>query len=209
MQRLGDPTAEPLARLRTPRLVLQAPRVELAAAVAEFLRRNQAHFAAWDPPASAQVTSVVFQRSALREAARAFDEGSAYRWWLTPADEPLRVIGSAHFSNLSRGALHGATLGYSLDIDAVGHGLMTEALRRTIAEMFAPRINLHRIQASWRPENLRSAAVLARLGFHDEGLARDYLYIDGRWRDHRIGALLNPAFVAPADWPVGGDRPPR
>ena len=204
----------PIERLHTARLVLQAPRVELANAVADYLRRNRAHFAAWDPPNSPQVDGAAFQRSAQADAARAFAEGRAYRYWLSPHDDPRRVIGSVHFSNVARGALHGAALGYGLDIEAVGAGLMTEALTEAIATVFSPRINLHRIQASWLPHNLRSGAVLQRLGFHDEGLARDYLFIDGRWRDHRIFALLNPAFVAPAEWPQWiaareRDGPPR
>ena len=77
---------------------------------------------------------------------------------------------------------------------------MHEALQAVIAEAFAPPINLHRLQAGVRPENTRSLAVLARLGFVDEGLARSYLFIDGAWRHHRIFSLSNPAFVAPSHW---------
>ncbi len=194
-------TADAMLRLRTARLLLQAPRAELGSAVADYLRRNRAHFAPWDPPSSPQVCAAAFQRGAQTDAARAFADGSAYRWWLSPLDDPGRVIGSVHFSNVARGAMHGTTLGYGLDLEAVGAGLMTEALVAAIAAVFSPRINLHRIQASWLPNNLRSGAVLRRLGFHDEGLAKDYLFIDGRWRDHRIFALLNPGFAVPADWP--------
>jgi len=63
--------------------------------------------------------------------------------------------------------------------------------------MFSPRVQLHRIQAAHLQENTRSAAVLARLGFEREGLARRYLYIDGAWRDHVINALLNDTLDAP------------
>jgi len=45
-----------------------------------------------------------------------------------------------------------------------------------------------------RPENGRSVALLQRLGFEDEGLAREYLFINGAWRDHRMFALRNAAF---------------
>jgi ribosomal-protein-alanine N-acetyltransferase len=61
-------------------------------------------------------------------------------------------------------------------------------------------VNLHRIQAAYRPENGRSAAVLERLGFRHEGLARDYLFIAGAWRDHCITALTNPRFAKPDGW---------
>ena len=214
IRRTATARGESIELLRTARLVLQAPRIELAPAVADYLRRNRAHFARWDPPNSPQVYSAAFQRSAQADAARAFADGSAYRWWLSPHDDLKRVIGSVHFSGVARGAMHGAFLGYGLDLEAVGAGLMTEALTAAIAAVFSPRINLHRIQASWLPHNLRSGAVLLRLGFHDEGLAKDYLFIGGRWRDHRIFALLNPAFIAPAEWPQWiaareRDLPPR
>ena len=55
---------------------------------------------------------------------------------------------------------------------------------------------LHRIQANHLPENARSAALLARLGFVREGLAKDYLFIGNAWRDHVLNALTNPRFDA-------------
>jgi ribosomal-protein-alanine N-acetyltransferase len=73
-------------------------------------------------------------------------------------------------------------------------------LRAVITKAFAPAINLHRIQAAVRPNNARSLAVLQRLGFREEGLAQDYLFIDGAWRDHRLFAVTNPGFVPPDHW---------
>jgi ribosomal-protein-alanine N-acetyltransferase len=61
-------------------------------------------------------------------------------------------------------------------------------------------VNLHRLQANHRPENLRSAAVLQRLGFVREGVAPQYLYIAGAWRDHVVNARLNARFRRPAGW---------
>jgi ribosomal-protein-alanine N-acetyltransferase len=70
---------------------------------------------------------------------------------------------------------------------------MSEALRAANAYVFGP-MRLHRIMANHRPENARSAKLLERLGFVREGLARDYLFIDGAWRDHVLMSLTNPAF---------------
>jgi ribosomal-protein-alanine N-acetyltransferase len=50
------------------------------------------------------------------------------------------------------------------------------------------------IVANYRPENPRSSTPARRLGFAPEGLARDYLFIDGAWRDHVLTALVNPRF---------------
>jgi ribosomal-protein-alanine N-acetyltransferase len=55
---------------------------------------------------------------------------------------------------------------------------------------FGP-VGLHRIDATVRPENIASRRVLAKLGFHEEGMFRRYLNVEGAWRDHLIYAL-NP-----------------
>jgi len=74
-----------------------------------------------------------------------------------------------------------------------GRGLMTEALRASNRFVFEG-LRLHRIMANYRPENERSGRLLERLGFAREGVAKDYLFIDGAWRDHVLTALVNPAF---------------
>jgi len=52
-------------------------------------------------------------------------------------------------------------------------------------------MNLHRIMANYVPTNERSASVLKKLGFQVEGYARDYLYLNGKWRDHILTSLTN------------------
>ncbi len=191
-------------QLHTPRLLLQAsdatPGSAQVAAVADFYRRNAAHFAPWDPPLPADHAEPARVQTGLADAAEAFDSGRALRWWLLPADQAGRVIGSVHLSSVVRGGFQSCNLGYAIDAACQGRGLMQEALQAVIAEAFSPRLNLHRLQAAVRPENARSLAVLARLGFDEIGLSRHYLFIDGDWRDHRLLALCNPGFIRPADW---------
>jgi ribosomal-protein-alanine N-acetyltransferase len=184
----------------TERLLLQAGDETLAEAVADFQLRNRRHFAPWDPPTAESFYTAAGQAERIRLGLKAFSEGAGFRYWLSPLDRPARLIGSVHFSQVARGAFHSCVLGYALDERLQGRGLMHEALGAAIDEMFSPRVNLHRIQAAYRPENKRSAAVLARLGFRVEGLAKDYLFIDGAWRDHQLTALTNPAFNEPPDW---------
>ncbi|GJA95297.1 hypothetical protein KAM358_31290 [Aeromonas caviae] len=69
---------------------------------------------------------------------------------------------------------------------------MQEVVAAGIDHLFRER-GLHRIMASYMPANLRSGALLERLGFEQEGYARDYLMINGRWEDHVLTALINPA----------------
>lgn len=201
----------PLARpeITTERLRLVAGDPGLAEAVCAFQRRNREHFAPWDPPTGEAFYSLDAQALRVQQGLAAFHADTAYRYWMIDATRAggarlpstdVEVIGSIHFSQISRGAFHNAMLGYALDEAHVGQGLMTEALAAGIAEMFSARVNLHRIQAAYRPENARSGKVLEGLGFRYEGLAPDYLYIAGAWRDHRITALRNPDFALPDGW---------
>lgn len=193
-----------LHTLQTPRLQLLPPDAAQTAAVVDFYRRNAAHFAPWDPPLPPDHATPAFVHQALVDGADAFAAGRALRWWLAPADvlasDTLRVIGSVHLSAVTRGAFQSCSLGYALDAACLGQGLMHEALAAVIDEAFAPRINLHRIQAAVRPENQRSLAVMARLQFRPVGLARNYLFIDGAWRDHQLFERINPGFMSPAGW---------
>lgn len=186
--------------IATERLLLQAGDESLAEAVADFHTRNRRHFAPWDPPTPESFFTAAAQAERIRLGLKAFAEGAAFRYWVSLSAAPGRVIGSIHVSQVARGAFHNAVLGYALDEAQQGRGLMHEALSAAISEMFSPRVNLHRLQAAYRPENRRSGAVLARLGFRVEGLAKDYLFIDGAWRDHHLTALTNPGFSEPSDW---------
>lgn len=201
----------PLARLEitTARLRLVAGDAGIAAAVCEFHRRNRLHFAPWDPPTAESFYTLEAQASRVQQGLAAFHADTAYRYWMIDASRAggarlpttdVDVIGSIHFNQVSRGAFQSAMLGYALDEAHVGQGLMTEALVAGLEEMFSSRVNLHRVQAAYRPENARSGKVLAGLGFEIEGLAPDYLFIDGAWRDHRITSLRNPHFVRPDGW---------
>ncbi|EKT56688.1 ribosomal-protein-S5-alanine N-acetyltransferase [Providencia rettgeri Dmel1] len=41
------------------------------------------------------------------------------------------------------------------------------------------------------PHNMRSGNLLTKLGFEREGYAKQYLQINGEWRDHVLTALTD------------------
>ena len=53
-------------------------------------------------------------------------------------------------------------------------------------------MGLHRMEINLRPENGPSRRVAEKLGFRLEGLRRDFLHIDGQWRDHDAYAITAP-----------------
>ena len=100
-----------------------------------------------------------------------------------------QMIGGVTINGVVRGAGQMALLGYWMDEGESGKGLMTEAV--DLACGFAFRdLKLHRLQAGCLPRNAASRRVLEKCGFHEEGIARQYINIDGRWQDHVIYARV-------------------
>jgi len=188
----------PAPLLETERLTLSVPDADAAPRVVAFFRDNADHLAPWSPPAPRDQLSVRAWRSRLREARRELADGRTVRLVLFPRGDAERgpVLGRLNLTQIVRGPFQCASVGYALAADAEGRGLMTEALRAAIAFAFDD-LGLHRLQANYMPGNARSGRLLARLGFVEEGYARDYLFIAGAWRDHVLTSLTNPDAPAP------------
>lgn len=177
--------------LETDRLLLRMARVEEAVAVVEFFARNDAHLAPWEPSRPDGFFTVEHWRERLVTFRDLWLAGSAYRFHVFEKSARARVIGSIGLSNVVRGAFQCAHLGFGLDAACVGRGYMLEAVNATVSFAF-DTVDLHRVEANHQPQNLRSAAVLRRAGFEIQGYARDYLFLDGAWRDHVLTAKTRP-----------------
>jgi [ribosomal protein S5]-alanine N-acetyltransferase len=185
-----------LPELHTGRLTLRLARGGMAASMARFLVENfPGHLDRWSPPVPAAMFTEAFWDERLGLAADELLADRAVRFVLQPAGAPVAgpILGTANYTNIVRGAFQACHLGYQVGRAHQGQGLMTEALRATNEFMFEA-MRLHRIMANFRPENERSRRLAQRLGFVEEGLARNYLYIDGAWRDHVLTSLVNPHF---------------
>lgn len=101
------------------------------------------------------------------------------------------ILGDITYSNIVFGPFCACYLAYKVDGAHEGLGVMRRALELTNAYVFK-ELGLHRIMANHRPENLASAGLLRRLGFVVEGYAKDYLKIDGKWRDHVLTSKTAP-----------------
>ncbi len=96
--------------------------------------------------------------------------------------------GQLTIGNVTHGALRSAWIGYWVATSHIGGGVATAALALGLDHCFG-QVRLHRVEATVRPENAASRAVLAKAGFREEGLLRRYLDVDGGWRDHLLVAI--------------------
>jgi ribosomal-protein-alanine N-acetyltransferase len=169
----------------------------MASRVVDYFTTNHRHLKRWEPPFPKSMFTNAFWEHRLKENQKEYREGRSMKLILTRTEAPEGpMIGSVNFTQIVRGALMGCALGYSIDEDAQGQGLMTEALGAGIQHVF-DELKLHRIMASYIPTNERSGKLLRRLNFQVEGYARDYLFIDGAWQDHVLTALQTTHDVIP------------
>lgn len=96
--------------------------------------------------------------------------------------------GQLTIGNVTHGALRSAWIGYWVASTATGGGVATAALALGLDHCFTA-VRLHRVEATVRPENAASRAVLAKCGFREEGLLKRYLEVGGAWRDHLLVAI--------------------
>jgi len=182
--------------LQGPRVILRLGRAEDVPSILDFFRENRAHFKQTDPPRPTQFYTEGYWLARLPAVALDYQEDRSCHLFVFKRSAKHDVIGYANLSSFVRGAFHACYLGYGIGAAHEGMGLMGEALKLTIRLAF-DELRLHRIMANYLPTNERSRRVLERLGFAREGYARNYLFINGGWRDHVMTALTNDRWEAP------------
>lgn len=99
------------------------------------------------------------------------------------------LLGGLTIGLIRRGASQSCMIGYWMGERHAGRGHMFAALQLAIPYIFRV-LELHRIEAACIPDNQKSIRLLERTGFQREGLLREYLKINGQWRDHALYSRL-------------------
>ena len=96
-------------------------------------------------------------------------------------------VGQVNVGPIHWGSARTADLGYWVDERVAGQGLAPAAV--ALAVRYAFDGGLHRVHAAISPDNVASIRVAEKLGMRHEATYRNYLDIDGTWRDHLGYAL--------------------
>jgi [ribosomal protein S5]-alanine N-acetyltransferase len=164
-------------RLRPPR---HADEDAFLAAVRDS---RQLHGSWVSPPRTPEVFATFVRRYGSRVG------DGAHAGFLALRAEDDALAGVFNFSQIARGVLCSAYLGYYAFAPQAGRGLMTEGMILAL-DLAYRTLRLHRVEVNVRPDNLRSIALVERIGFEREGYSRRYLKLAGRWRDHVRYAML-------------------
>lgn len=152
----------------------------------EVVSSSRSHLQRWLPWVPFNGSLDASQRYAEASAGD-WDAGRAVRFGIRDAKggQLLGVVGLDCCIHLHRSC----DLGYWLRREVVGRGVMTHAASACIQFAFN-RMGIHRIRCAAATDNYKSLAVIARLHFHFEGVARCAEFVDSRWIDHALFSRL-------------------
>ncbi len=152
---------------------------------------SRAFLTPWEPSWPSNALSYGYYCGLLRRYAREWRNGDGYNLhvFLNNEGKEGPLVGGISLNSIERGIAQMGTLGYWMGAPYAGHGYMREA-SALVCDFAFDTLLLHRVQASCLPRNEPSINLLRRLGFEEEGYAKDYLQINGAWEDHILWAKL-------------------
>ncbi|HEX4776719.1 MAG TPA: GNAT family protein [Acidimicrobiia bacterium] len=113
------------------------------------------------------------------ERQRHFDTAYGFGLFLREGE----FVGEVSLGSVQRGPFQGAFIGYWVDRDHAGEGLVPEGVVLVMRYGFE-HLGLHRLEASIVPRNAASRRVAEKLGLRNEGTALRFLQIRGVYEDH-------------------------
>ncbi|PMC74610.1 GNAT family N-acetyltransferase [Brachybacterium sp. UMB0905] len=171
--------------LRDEELVLRPLRRRDRGAYERLRARNAQWLRPWDATDPEHPGHIPDFRSVRRWGEQQAKDGTHLPLALTVNGQ---LAGQITAGPIQYGALRSATLGYWIDHERAGQGLVPRAAALLMDHLFA-ELGLHRIEVTVRPENAASLRVVEKLQLRPEGLRRSAIHVDGAWRDHLVFAL--------------------
>ena len=174
--------------LSSSRIILRSPTEEDWPQWSQLRRENEERLRPLEPKWSlGELSREAFQdRLKQHNADHLSQRGCHWQIFLSDGET---MAGGIALTGIRHGGSCSAQMGYWLGSAFTGCGYMREAVNLACRHAFQEQ-KLNRVQAGTLPDNARSIAVLLNSGFQQEGVARGYMQIDGKFRDHLIFARL-------------------
>ena len=173
-------------------ITLRPPSSQDGPTLVALRRASRSHLEPWEPlppPGSSAYDDGWFERF----LANAFTE-RCRRFLLVRTDDDV-IVGQVALSEIMRGPLQQAFVGYWIGSEFTGRGYMTGGVRRVVQIAFTA-LGLSRLEANVQPHNGASLAVLRKVGFRREGFSPRYLEIAGKRADHERWAITREEWEA-------------
>jgi ribosomal-protein-alanine N-acetyltransferase len=156
---------------------------------ARVRQESRAFLEPWEPTWSTDALTRAAFRRRLRRYAREVREDQGIAFFIFDKQDD-RILGGITLSQIRRGVTQSTSVGYWIGRPHARQGFMSDALNVIVRFVF-DGLRLHRLEAACIPNNLPSQGVLKKCGFREEGLAREYLCINGVWQDHKLFGIVS------------------
>ncbi len=164
----------------------------------EVRKRNNDWLQPWEAtdPTGAQYS--VSYHAMVRAHNRDGTAGVSYPWAIFKQPGPQerhQLVGQMIAAPVLWGSMRTTTLGYWVDQAHAGHNIVPTAVALA-SDYLLTRVGLHRIEVNIVPDNTASLRVVEKLGLRSEGIRKDYIHINGTWRDHESFAITRDELPA-------------
>ncbi len=154
----------------------------------------------WEPKWGNGMAAKTSFKRRLTQAQLSWIKGNGYGFFIFNSTNN-QLLGGITMANVRYGVVKSASIGYWIGAPYARQGYMAEAISMTLEFAFI-KLNLHRIEAGCIIDNQPSRKLLLKSGFYEEGIAREYLCINGKWQDHMKYAILKSDFLSVFSKPV-------
>ncbi len=158
--------------------------------ILHFELENRAFFAATQSDRGDDYFNLDHIRDGLREVVREQVKGESYMYLVR--DRAGEAVGRINLYDIDYGNIQRAEVGYRIAQRHNGKGCATQALAQVLQDAFG-KYGLHGVEANTTPDNIGSQIVLIRNGFEFVGRSRDYIRVQGVWRDFVHFAKIAPS----------------
>lgn len=168
--------------LKGQRVHVRPPKAEDMAEWLKLRDENRAYLEPLEPQWEENCLSEEFYKKKIKQQSHDWWEDKHYAFVILHL-ESNALIGAVNLNFVARGSAQYSSIGYWIAEKHQGQGLMRESLE-AVMDFAHKGLRLHRLNAATLVHNERSQKLLERLGFEREGLARQYIEINGAWQDH-------------------------
>ena len=176
-----------LPTLETERLILRKMALDDAEDMFEYASDPEvAKYTGWNTHQSVKET-----RFFLNTVVKRYKNREITDWGIVHKGD-AKFIGTCGFAECHLSDSR-AEIGYALSQKYWRQGYMSEAIAAVIDFGFRT-MNLNRVEASCKVENIASSRVMEKVGMQFEGILREHKFIKGQYWDLKIYSILRQEF---------------
>ena len=170
-------------------IVLRLHQEKVASLLFELVEKNRTHFREWLPWLDVN-TKIEDTKKFIAGVEDNYKKGLSLNLGIYYQDKIIGALGFNVIENTNKKA----EIGYMLDKDSYGNGIMTKSCKALINYGFN-ELDLNRIEIKAAVENTKSRAIPERLGFKQEGILRDSWRYEREYCDKILYGIFEHEFL--------------